>query len=84
MKMRILSLMILSYLIYDYSWPGSCGLCPPLSSLPVLVFGERTKDVFIPLPHCMVLPYPDGAVYLPLEVYQPVTVHLTFIRIAIR
>ena len=47
MKMRILSLMILSYLIYDYSWPGSCGLCPPLSSLPVLVFGERTKDVFL-------------------------------------
>ena len=47
MKMRILSLMILSYLIYDYSWPGSCHLRLPLYSLPVLAFGERTKDVFL-------------------------------------
>jgi hypothetical protein len=31
----------------------------------------------------MVLPYPGGAVYLPLLINQPVTVHLTFIRIAV-
>ena len=45
--LKSLLLLILSYLIYERSRPGRFCLWPPLSSLPVLEFGERIKYVFL-------------------------------------